>query len=53
METCRRRGANCDNGELRGGVCPECLEEDVNREDRGTIVAKMLNCIPIQMSMEV
>lgn len=53
METCRKCGANCDNGELRGGICQDCIREEEQRENMMTAVAKMLNHTPVQLRMEV
>ena len=33
----------CDPGELTGGVCQECREEECQRQIRAVSVAKMLN----------
>lgn len=55
MEKCRVCGGNCDNGELIGGICPECLEEERQRQIRADTVAKMINgaSVQLEMSLEV
>lgn len=34
MYICNRCGCRCDAGELRGGVCDDCLEEERHLEAR-------------------
>lgn len=53
MEKCRKCGANCDNGELTGGVCPECLEEEEQQQIRADNVARMMNSMSVQMEMNL
>lgn len=51
MVTCKRCGGNCDNGEVIGGVCLECLEEEKMKLDRESSMARMLNSVAFQMEM--
>lgn len=51
MVTCRKCGGNCDNGEVIGGVCLECLEEERMELARETSMARMLNGIAVQMEI--
>ena len=45
MEKCKVCGGNCDNGELIGGVCPECREEERMRQIRADeMVRRMERC---------
>ena len=53
MVKCEICGGNCDNGELVGGKCSECLEEERQRQARADTVAKMLNSQTEQMEMEL
>lgn len=53
MEVCKICGANCDNGELKGGICPECIEEEKQRETRAETVRQMLYGQSCQMEMEL
>lgn len=53
MEKCKVCGGNCDNGELIGGVCPECLEEERQRQKRADVVARIMNSPAEQMELEV
>lgn len=53
MVPCRQCGGNCDNGELVGGVCLECLEEERQRQIRETAVARMLISPSYQMEMNL
>lgn len=32
MYKCSKCGGNCDAGELIGGICPDCLEEQEKKE---------------------
>lgn len=34
MEICRICKGNCDSGELVGGICPECQEEERRDQER-------------------
>ena len=43
MEICRICKGNCDSGELVGGICPECLEEERRDQERKGILGRMLN----------
>lgn len=53
MVRCERCGANCDNGELRGGICPECIEEDKQRQIRAESVCKMMNSESHQIKLRL
>lgn len=53
MVTCRQCGGNCDNGELVGGICLECLEEERQRQIRAATVVKILNSPSYQMEMKL
>lgn len=53
MVTCNRCGGNCDNGELIGGVCPECLEEELQEEIRANTVIRIMNSPSYQVELEL
>lgn len=53
MVKCRVCGGNCDNGELIGGVCYECLEEEQQRQIRADSVAKMIRSQSYQMELKL
>ncbi len=53
MVKCEICGGNCDNGELRGGVCPECREEERLRQITEDRKAKAMNSPCYQMELEV
>lgn len=53
MVTCNRCGGNCDNGELIGGICLECLEEEQQEQLRASAVAKIMNSPSYQMELEL
>lgn len=53
MVVCGVCGGNCDNGELVGGVCLECLEEERQRQIRAASVAKMMNSQSYQMELRL
>lgn len=51
MVTCDRCGGNCDNGELIGGICLECLEEEQQEQLRTSMKVKMMNSPSYQMEL--
>lgn len=52
MEKCKVCGGNCDNGELTGGVCPECREEERMRQIRADEMVRRMNSPCYQMELE-
>lgn len=52
MVVCKICGGNCDNGELIGGVCPECIEEMQQEQNRSRTISIMLNSPSEQMRLE-
>ncbi len=53
MVKCKICEGNCDNGELIGGVCLECIEEERQRQMRADTVARMLNSPSEQLGLEL
>lgn len=53
MVTCKCCKGNFDNGELTGGICPECIEEEKQRQIRAESVYKMMNSQSYQMEMRL
>lgn len=53
MVTCKRCGGNCDNGELVGGICLECLEEERQEQLRANTVVKIMNSPSYQMELNL
>ena len=53
MVICKVCGGHCDNGELVGGVCPECLEEEQQRQIRAESVIKMMHSQSYQMELRL
>lgn len=53
MVVCRCCGGNCDNGELVGGICPECIEEERKKNIRAESVSRMLNSQSSQMELRI
>lgn len=53
MVTCKRCGGNCDNGEVIGGVCLECLEEERMKLSRESSMERMLNSVAFQIEMNL
>ena len=53
MVVCEKCGGNCDNGELIGGTCPECIEEERQRQIRQDSVIKMMNSQSYQMELRL
>lgn len=55
MEKCKICGGNCDNGELTGGVCPECIEKEKETEMRTGKIARIMNspCCQMELGLEV
>lgn len=53
MVTCKVCGGNYDNGELVGGVCTDCIEEEQQRQIRASSVAKMMNSQSYQMELRL
>lgn len=49
---CRICHGTCDPGELTGGVCYECAEEQ-QRQMRTSAVAKMINSQQYQMKLRL
>lgn len=50
---CKICNGTCDPGELVGGVCRECAEEERQRQITANSVAKMMSSQSYQMRMEV
>lgn len=50
---CKICHGTCDPGELIGGVCCECKEEEQQRQIRTSAVAKMMNSQWYQMKLRV
>ena len=53
MVTCERCGGNYDNGELIGGKCLECLEEERQEQTRASEVARIMNSPSYQMELNL
>lgn len=53
MVVCKECGGNFDNGELVGGVCQECAEEEQQRQIRASSVARMMNSPSYQMQIKL
>lgn len=53
MVVCEKCGGNCDNGELVGGICPECLEEERQRQIRQDSVIKIMHSQSYQMELRL
>lgn len=53
MVVCKQCRGNCDNGELVGGICLECLEEERQGQIRAATVARMLNSPSYHMEMSL
>lgn len=53
MVQCKNCGGNCDNGELIGGICPECMEEERQKEIRANTVIRIMNSQSYQMELEL
>lgn len=51
MVICKVCGGNCDNGEVVGGICLECLEEEQIRQIRAASVAKLVNSQSYQLEL--
>lgn len=52
MYQCSVCGGNCDCGELVGGVCLECLEEQKQEQLANTQIARMMNSPFYQMKLD-
>ncbi len=51
---CRTCGGNCDAGELRDGICPDCIAAEEAREERDRKMSALLLCgTDGQMILEV
>lgn len=53
MVICKRCVGYCDNGELIGGICPECLEEEQQEQIREDTLIKIMNSPSYQMELEL
>lgn len=52
MYRCNVCGGNCDCGELVGGVCLECREEQNKKQLSSTQITNMMNSSFYQMNLE-
>lgn len=53
MVVCEQCGGNCDNGELTGGVCPECLDAERRRKKEVSAILRLINSQPYQMEFRM
>lgn len=53
MVVCRLCNGNFDNGELIGGICQECREEEKQRQLRVSNVAEMMHGPSEQMELNL
>ena len=53
MVICKRCGGNYDNGELIGGICPDCIEEERQEQIRVDSVIKIMSSPSYQMELEL
>lgn len=53
MVVCKECKGNCDNGELVGGICPECLEKLERRKQNAGKAAKLINSSFYQAEMNL
>lgn len=53
MVVCKVCGGNFDNGELVGGVCRECIEEERQQRIRSESVVKMMNSQAHQLELKL
>lgn len=53
MVKCKICNGNCDPGEVVGGVCMECAEEEQQRQIRAAFVARMINSPFRQMELRL
>ena len=53
MVTCRWCKSNCDNGEIMGGVCLDCLEEEKQEQLRADTVVRIMNSPSYQMELNL
>lgn len=51
MVICKRCGGYCDNGELIGGICPDCMEEERQEQIRVDNVSNMMRSRYEQMEL--
>lgn len=52
MVVCRQCGANCDPGDLIGGICDDCREENFKKEEKLNKLSRLLNAEGEQMKLE-
>ena len=53
MVTCKRCGGNYYNGELIGGICTDCLEDERQEQIRASAVASIMNSPSYQMELNL
>lgn len=53
MVTCEVCKGNFDNGELTGGKCPDCIEEEKQRRIRQESFTKMINSQAYQLELRM
>ena len=51
MIICKRCEGNCDNGEIVGGMCLDCLEEEKQEQLRADTVVRIMNSPSYQMEL--
>ena len=53
MVMCDRCGANCDVGEVVGGICLDCLDQEKQNQSKSSRIAKLLNSPSYQMELNL
>lgn len=52
MRRCDKCGCLCDPGDLRGGICDDCREDEQKKEDNREMMLLMMHGEARQMRLE-
>lgn len=52
MRRCDKCGCLCDPGDLRGGICDDCREDEQKKEDNRKMMLQMMHGEARQMRLE-
>ncbi len=53
MVVCECCGGNCDAGDVIGGICLDCIEDEKQKETKKESLAKMINTDSSQLEFKL